>query len=219
MNSILRPVHQACRVKLKPGVPHVSESSPSNQSDVVIVRYDLCSFNNRWRLENDVIDYNAIRFWSNAQEFATIRLNWSSVKRLKIYGLARHQATELLTKLNSLTSVAQLEIDRLELYMGVTSRYTFDSLDLLSIDSVRVIDINGGEKPDAFAMLEINAKELNTVYLGEWNFELDIIRWMPFNGYYSMQFGGYHSMLANRWTPFRYHSTDTIQFTPSGYQF
>ena len=168
MNASFRPQYQQCQVKLEPNGPHV-QRSPLNQSDVAIVPVGHYSFNNRWRLENDVIDCNAVRTWTEPEQFTSIKLNWPHLKRIKIFGLPRHQMTHLLNKLNTHSSVGQLEIDTLELHKGVTSRYTFNSLDLLSIDSVRVIDISGHEMPSSFSSLEINAKELNTVYLGEWN--------------------------------------------------
>ena len=138
-----------------------------DKSDLVLVRSSNCYlFENRWKLENDEIDSSTVRYWKDEESLLT-KLNWTCLKRVKVYQLPRHEMTFFLSNLSKLSSVQHLEIDKLDLYRNSVSNYPFSSLKLLSIDAVRVVDIAGHEVAYEWAKLEITADQLNTVYLGK----------------------------------------------------
>lgn len=138
------------------------------KSDVVLVGDGQFVYNNRWKLENELVDFSAVQCWKDRD--LTKCLNWSLLKRIKIYGgLPRPNMTILLNYLSKFSQLKQLEIDVLNLLRASNSTYLFDALDLLSIDAVKMVDMDNvsTKVPNERATVQIRARELNTVYLGK----------------------------------------------------
>lgn len=157
-------------------LPVKQQPNRANNQDVVLTNRQLVSLNSRWR-PAEPIDHDLIRYW-NAGPFDLDILN---LRRIKLYGLPRGPLHDLLHFLAELTEVVELEIDTLQQLQGRRVVYNFFSLELLSIDLVRIVGDDGRgiepattdekgneiEQEPIEKSIVIRAPKLNVIYLGE----------------------------------------------------
>lgn len=148
---------------------------PTKQ-ELVLTQRRSVKLNNRWK-PGEPIDHDAIRYWDSGP----FDLDPLHLKRIKIYGLPYAPLHDLLHFLAELTDLVELEIDTIQQIEYRKSVYNFLSLELLSVDQVRLIDEKGnaaGLPPvdqwgdvDMKVPLErsivIRAPKLAVVYFGE----------------------------------------------------
>lgn len=101
-----------------------------------------------------------------------LQADYSNLKRLKIFNLPWKPITDLLNRLNGSTTLRELEIDTLALLEGSRTEYTFDALELLSIDWVRVVDRSGQRAarqamPPPNPTVKFKGTKMTALYFGE----------------------------------------------------
>ena len=138
-----------------------------NQQDLIVYTDDFMFelFENRWKSSNEVMNCE-VRLVPAVEWRGVLTVNRSTLRRLKICGVKADLLIAILDFLRS-GPLIQLEIDTLELLP--TNRFSlnnvFNSLRVLSIDSVRVV--NEFELEIGSPTFAFNAPNLTTVYLGE----------------------------------------------------
>ena len=148
-----------------------------NCNDLVIYSSELSfvRFGNRWKSSNDLVSCELLM--TSMFDRDVLRVNKSTLRRLKTVGLELDYVTRLLHHLRN-GSLTQLEIKN----FGVKRTSVFDrenvfpSLTVLSISSVKIREseeeaveaVEAGEpvKP-VEPVYAFNAPKLTTVYLGE----------------------------------------------------
>lgn len=117
--------------------------------------------NNRWHLTSDLIPNQAVLSWGGIYKLTTARL-----ERLKICGHA-DRVLELLASLSGRCPVKQLEIDAIELRSVSKTECSFEALEKLSIDQVRLVGQVEEERAHNWTSLRFEAPRLNVVFLGK----------------------------------------------------
>ena len=119
-------------------------------------------FSNRWKLDanEEPVDYDCVANWKNEM----LQSVYPNLRRVKIRTLrTKIDVNRFLTNLsNSSPLLAYLEVDRIQLNDSHLE-LTFDSLQKLSIDSIKIVQDY---------RFQIDAKELQAIYLGESRFLL-----------------------------------------------
>lgn len=145
---------------------------PSTVRDDLIVckRTGGVGIENRWASTGDIIDYTRVEIW-NPKRWQTNSPYHLCLRRLKIYKLGQ-PTTLLLADLSDRNTLAQLEIDNLQLVRASAHIYTFKYLAIFCVDSVEVIDEIGTklqQEPPAEErpVFELEANELGTAHLGK----------------------------------------------------
>ena len=166
-DNLFRPITQEATKPTEPiSLPAcgLQCKAPVNDQDLVFcASSEYLTFDNRWKSTNDVVDCE-IADQECLQNCKVI--NRSTLRRLKICGINESLFTGILDLLKG-GPLVQLEIDTMEL--SRTSKFSmenvFDSLRVLSIDSVRLV--NGSGRKIGSPTFAFNAPNLTTVYLGE----------------------------------------------------
>ena len=160
-------------VKVYVDPPTDAAPSKKDESLVLLSSYSRFSFNNRWENSNEVIDYSTIRFhdWKEGlpmeKRMLLTEMQCKAIKRIKIHEISILAIINLLDNFYLLPSVEHLEIDKL--VMVIVDKpldRTFPSLRMLSIESIKFIDIERESAAPKWR-LTICAPKLKTVFLGE----------------------------------------------------
>ena len=130
-----KPTQSGNVVLLKPDQPF----NLANHSDVILMRSSVYLAENRWKGSNELIDLDLIQFIDDGR----FVLKFNALKRIKLYGIQPSKPAsvqfDLLRYIAYYTKVEQLEIDRLELPSGFRIALKFAALQVLSIDSIRIV--------------------------------------------------------------------------------
>ena len=147
-------------------------NSTKNKEELILLSQTDLRFSNRWALQNALIDYTTVRFafwnknWLIDRRLALTEQELTSLKKMKVcQNLSAPQMTNLLGNLHLLPSLEQLEIDHLQITLDVPLVYTLNSLQLLSIYSIKVTDTWGNEVR-LQKWLAFIVPKLKWVYLG-----------------------------------------------------
>lgn len=166
MEIILRSVAQTVKPFLADRRPDRQTKQSTNllakrnQRDLVICPHYF--FENRWKTK--LVDYAIVERWNPIR----LQMDNSSLRRLKIYQLARVPTMSLLRNLESHNKLIHLELDELELILDekITS-FSLKSLQVLSIDSIIAVDADENRVPRGRVIAEFNAEVLHRVCLGK----------------------------------------------------
>lgn len=138
-----------------------------NDSDLILMTKNYYLIENRWKFDNELVDYRVIQFFDTGERFD---VNFQSLKRIKIYGLRNELSSraqiDLLMILCSCTQVEHLEMDTLDVVEDSDTDLSFNSLRLFSIDSIQIVDKNGREVAEKRATIRLKAPQLEKVYSG-----------------------------------------------------
>lgn len=138
------------------------------QVDLVICPH--YSFENRWGINVELVDYATVERWNPLR----LQMNNSTLRRLKIYRLAREPKIALLKSLESCNRLRRLEMDRLELAFGqMVTTFTLRNLGFLYIDSIIVVDVDDEQEvPGARAIARFDSVILRVLRLGKYQMVL-----------------------------------------------
>lgn len=131
----------------------------TNQRELVICPHYL--FDNRWKAR--LVDYATVERWNPER----LQMDNSNLRRVKIYHLNRTAKTSLLQSLESCSRLARVEMDQLELVLGEEiTTFNLQRLQVLSIDSIVVVDADEKRVPRGRVMVQFNSNVLSRVILG-----------------------------------------------------